>query len=614
MNLAVTMLAIAAVVLMTTAVVVWPRRHTAYWIVPFLGLSTAVSIWLIGYALELSVMGLERKLLWAQIEYIGITFTPVAWFIFAYQFLNQKPFNFKLLLLLSIVPLSTIFIIFTNNQHNLFWTQSVLDESGPAPMLVNSFGGWFWFHSAYSYLMILGGIGLLVRTIKLYPQPFRWQSVVLIFSAALPLLGNVIFLAGLSPIAQFDLTPFMFALSALFIVWGVVRLDLFDIIPIARRMVVESLPDAIILLDLYNRVLDINKVGRELLNPNGHQVIGQPLDQMPAEIARLVAKFVDTTVDEEISVEHRGNLRHFSVQIRPFFISGPHPRARILILRDITRRITAEMAIRQRNLELQQLFSEAQTARETAEEANKAKSNLLAKVSHELRTPLSVILGNAEMLLEGIQGEVNDKQTYSLNRIVENSGYLNEQVKDLLDLSRIGAGTLEIPLYEFDLPDTLEQAINRLQPQADAKGLTLQLQLSPQLPRRLWGNSIRLQQIVINLGNNAIKFTNEGQVDIVVDRLDADTWCVRVSDTGRGIPDNEINNIFQPFHQLGQSMIHGQSGIGLGLTIVQELVNALGGKISVESQLSVGSTFCVTLPLQAKPAKKGRTVHATAIE
>ncbi|MBK8901560.1 MAG: PAS domain-containing protein [Anaerolineaceae bacterium] len=614
MNLAVTMLAVAAVVLMTTAVIVWPRRHTAYWIVPFLGLSTAVAIWLVGYALELSVMGLEPKLFWARIEYIGITFTPVAWFLFAYQFLNQKPFSYKVVLLLAIVPLSTLLIIYTNNQHNLFWTQSVLDESGPAPMLVNSFGGWFWFHSAYSYLLILGGIGLFGRTIKLYPQPFRWQSAVLIFSAALPLLGNVIFLTGLSPIAQFDLTPFMFALSALLIIWGVVRLDLFDIIPIARRMVVENLPDGIILLDLQSRVLDANKVGQKLLAADGRRLVGEPLAKLSTDLAQQVATYTESTLDEEIRISSDGQERYFSVQIRPFYISGPHPRARILILRDITRRLTAEMAIRQRNLELQQLITEAQTARETAEQANKAKSNLLAKVSHELRTPLSVILGNAEMLQEGIHGEINELQNHSLNRIIENSGYLNEQVNDLLDLSRIGAGTLEIKLYEFDLHDALEQAMNRLQPQADAKGLTLQLHLSPQMPRRLWGNSIRLQQIVINLATNAIKFTKEGRVDIHVAPVGTDAWCMQVIDTGRGIPETELTNIFQPFHQLGKSMIQGQSGVGLGLTIVQELVQALGGKISVESQLNQGSTFCVTLPLLPQAAAKGNIVHATAFK
>ena len=598
MNFAITTLAIAAVILMATAVITWPRRRTAHWIVPFLGLATAVSIWLIGYALELSVVALEEKIFWAQVQYIGITFTPVAWIIFAYQFLNQKARNLKVIfLLLSILPITTIIIAFTNDQHGLLWTQNLLDESGPMPMLSNSYGSWFWIHSAYSYLLIVSGIGLFFRTIKLYPNPFRRQSIILILAAATPLLGNALYLARLSPIQQFDLTPFAFAVSTLLIVWGVVRLDLFDIIPIARRMIVESLPDGIILLDMQDRILDINEMGRRLISPNNKQIVGQALADLPSEIAQKAALYNHKLeVDDEIAAQNNGEVHHFNIRIRPFFITGPHPRARILILRDISRRIAAEAGIWQRNLELQQLITEAQTARETAEKANKAKSELLAKVSHDLRTPLGAILGHAEMLQESVYGPVTEEQSRSLHRIIENSGYLNEQVKDLLDLSRIGAGTLDIQLYEFNLEDALTQVQTRLKPVAAAKDLDLIIDVSSTLPKRLIGNSIRLQQILVNLGMNAIKFTESGQISISIDRQGTERWSIQISDTGNGIPKDQLSNIFQPFHQLESSMIRGQGGIGLGLTIVQELTYALGGTIEVESQLDVGSTFTVTLP------------------
>ncbi len=600
MNFAVATLAVAALVLMTTAVITWPRRHIAHWIFPFLSLALAVSIWLMGYALELSVMGLENKLLWAKIEYIGIAFTPVSWFLFAYQFLNQNTRNLKrLFLLLTILPLITIVIAFTNEQHGLLWTQNNLDESGPIVMMANSYGGWFWIHSAYSYLLILGGIALFFRTIKLYPGPFRRQSVVLILAAGTPMLGNALYLAGLSPIPDFDLTPFSFAVSALLITWGVARLDLFDITPIARSIVVESLPDGIVMLDMQNRILDVNAVGKQLLLLDGRDVVGQTLDSMPGDFARLLANYDSPTLelDDEIQVVIDGQAQHFSLRIRPFYISGPYPRARILLLRDISRRIAAESGIRQRNLELRQLFTEAQIARETAEQASRAKSDLVAKVSHELRTPLSAIIGYAEMLQEGPYGELTERQEHYLNRIVENGGYLNEQVEDLLDLSRINSEKLEINLYEFDLEDTLQQVINRVQPAADEKNLAFSVELSPAVPRQVTGNSIRLQQILINLCTSAIKFTDAGEVRLSVERADAEHWCIKVSDSGKGIPQNELANIFQPFHQIGPTMIRGKSGVGLGLAIVKELVTALNGKIDVVSQLDKGSTFIVTLPL-----------------
>ncbi|MEZ4593178.1 MAG: histidine kinase N-terminal 7TM domain-containing protein [Chloroflexota bacterium] len=598
MNIVIITMAVGAVVLLTTAVITWPRRYTAHWIFSFLAMALAVSVWLIGYALELSVVGLTNKVLWAKIQYIGITFTPVTWFLFAYQFLNQNPRRLKTFsALLSVLPVITIVLAFTNEQHGLLWSQNLLDESGAIPLLANSYGGWFWVHSAYSYLLILGGIAFFIRTIRIYPDPFRWQSAILIFAAATPMIGNVLYLTGNGPIPWFDLTPLAFAISALLIAWGVARLDLFDIVPIARRMVVENMPDGIALLDQQNRILDINQTGSHLLGENGRRTIGYYLSELGTPLAQKVASYTNFESDEEISIEQDGKLRHYHVQIRPLYISGPHPRARILILRDISRRIAAEQGLRQRNLELQQLFAEAQTAQETAEQANKAKSDLLAKVSHELRTPLGAILGHAEMLQEGVYGPVSPEQNRSLSRIIENSGYLNEQVKDLLDLSRIGSGKLEIEMYEFDLEDALNQVEQRIQPAAAAKNLPFTMELAPHMPRRITSNSIRIQQILVNLCTNAIKFTDAGQVQVQVERVDTDHWCMCVSDTGRGIPQQDLKNIFLPFHQLQASMVQGQGGVGLGLAIVKELVTALGGKIEVESKLHSGSTFSVILPL-----------------
>lgn len=215
------------------------------------------------------------------------------------------------------------------------------------------------------------------------------------------------------------------------------------------------------------------------------------------------------------------------------------------------------------------------------------------------------------MLQEGIfQGEVNELQSRALDRIIENSGYLNEQVDDLLrfvphwwqfSLQKLSCMSLTCTTL-------LEQAMSQLQPQADAKGLSLALHRSPNMPQRLWGNSIRLQQIVINLGSNALKFTKEGKVDIFVNPVGDDAGSSSGSPTpAAAFPKPELANIFQPFRQLGKSVIHGQSGVGLGLTIVQELVQALGGKIHVESTLGQGSTFCVTLPLQSQAESKGNT-------
>ncbi|VAW43096.1 hypothetical protein MNBD_CHLOROFLEXI01-1748 [hydrothermal vent metagenome] len=617
MTFAIILLAIAATVLIATAVIAWPRRHFTYWVVPFLSLALAVFIWIIGYALELSVGTLEGKLFWAQIEYIGIAFTPVAWFLFAYQFLNEDSHQVKRWApLLSVLPLITIAVVFTNDQHFLLWSQVALDESGSQAVLSVSYGGWFWVHSTYSYLLILSGIVLFLRGLKRHPGQYRWQSAILILAAATPLSGNALYITGLSPIPNFDLTPFSFAISALLIVWGVVRLDLFDIVPIARRVIIESLPDGIILLDMKNRILDINEMGRKLMASGEQTIVGKYLQELDAEIAQKCALYSDQMEVIDGLIEARADeTRWYNVRIRPFYTSGSNPRARILVLRDVSRRIAAESGIRQRNIELQQLITETQKAREDAEIANKAKGELLGKVSHELRTPLGAILGHAEMLQEGVYGDILEKQHEALGRIVENSGYLNEQVEDLLDLSRIGSGTMEIDLYEFKLEDTLEQVYNRLKSTAEEKSLDFIIEVAPDVPKTIMGNAIRFQQILVNLCTNAIKFTKKGQIRVDIFRMNSENYTITVEDSGIGIPQAELQTIFQPFYQLDATLVRGQGGVGLGLSIVQELVQALGGTIQVESEISKGSKFTVTFPLNLdKPEPKRLLSKITQIE
>jgi PAS domain S-box-containing protein len=607
MNFSVILLAIAAIVLIATAVIAWPRRHSTHWVLPFLGLALAISIWLIGYALELSIDTFEGKLFWAQTEYIGIAFTPITWFLFAYQFLHQDSRQAKSWVpLLSIIPIITIIVAFTNSRHYMLWSQVALDQSGQQAVLSVSYGGWFWIHSAYSYLFILGGIVLFLRALKLHQGQYRWQSGLLILAAAAPLSGNALYLAGLSPIPNFDLTPFAFAISALLITWGVIRLDLFDIVPIARRAIVESLPDGIILLDMENRILDINEMGRKLMGSDEQTIVGKYLQELDSEIAQKCVLHSNQmeVIDEPIEIKS-GGVRWYNVRLRPFYTSGSNPRARILILRDVSLRIAAESGIRQRNKELQQLITETQKAREEAEIANKAKSELLAKVSHELRTPLGAILGHAEMLQEGVYGNIlEDQQHQALGRIIENSGYLNEQVEDLLDLSRIGSGTMEIELYEFSLEDALDQVHDRLKSVADNKNIGFIIQTSPDMPETIMGNAIRFQQILLNLCSNAIKFTNKGQVCVDIFPTNQGNYSIVVEDSGKGIPQAELQSIFQPFYQLDATLVRGQGGVGLGLSIVQEIVQALGGTIQVESELNKGSKFTITFPLNLKIREK----------
>ena len=271
-------------------------------------------------------------------------------------------------------------------------------------------------------------------------------------------------------------------------------------------------------------------------------------------------------------------------------------RVLISVVRDITQRKRYE--------------EELLRAREAAEAASQAKSRFLASVSHEIRTPMTVFLGALEQLQ---QLDRNPQRRQLLDLAEQSAQRLHALINDVLDFSRIEAERLELEAEPFDLPDCLEKVMRMMQPLADDKGLVLALDVAPALPRYVVGDQYRLEQVLINLVSNAIKFTAQGGVRVAV-QADGERLAFAVSDTGIGIPEDKQELIFQVFSQVDSSSTRRFGGTGLGLAISRRLVELMGGAIGVRSRAGVGSEFFFSLPLQVagqpQPAPTiGTTVH-----
>jgi len=267
---------------------------------------------------------------------------------------------------------------------------------------------------------------------------------------------------------------------------------------------------------------------------------------------------------------------------------------------------TAELAVGNENLraevaERQKKTEELRAARDAAESANRAKSEFLANMSHEMRTPLNSIIGGTEYL----QGaSLTPDQQHCLEMIRHAGDSLLVQVNDLIDLARIEAGQLELVAKEFNLADTLEAAVHMLRLNAQQKQLDLSLAIAPDIPHFVVGDQARLQQVMVNLVANAIKFTdNGGKVTVSAQRGQSDLHSMEVyflvRDTGIGIESNKIDMIFETFAQADSSITRRYGGSGLGLAISRRLVEAMGGNFKVESVPGVGSsfTFSILFPL-----------------
>jgi signal transduction histidine kinase len=249
--------------------------------------------------------------------------------------------------------------------------------------------------------------------------------------------------------------------------------------------------------------------------------------------------------------------------------------------------------------ERNELRRELERTQRVAEEASVAKSLFLANISHEVRTPLTSLLAATELLRES---EMDPQQNRFAEMIVQSGKRLLRLVSDILDFSRIEAGKVELQEDAVSLRAVVQEAVEWCVPLAGRKGLAFTWSVDPELPESLSGDAMRISQVLTNLLENAMKFTETGEIVLAVEfagvHPDHVNACFTVKDSGVGIPDNQLDSLFEAFTQGDASTTRTHGGAGLGLAICHELVTLMGGEFAARSSFGVGSTFSFTLPLR----------------
>lgn len=360
-----------------------------------------------------------------------------------------------------------------------------------------------------------------------------------------------------------------------------------------RRALMDTANDGIVIIDQTHCVIDANQAFARMLGYELAEVIGMHTWDweavMSEESTRKAFKDLSIVHATFETLHRRKDGSTYDAEVSVGGTKVGNDTFVIAICRDIS-----ERKVMEGNLVL---------AKEQAEAANQAKSVFLANMSHEIRTPLNGIMGMLQLMQTT---KLDSEQADFANIAMQSSGRLNRLLSDILDLSKVEAGKIEVLNEPFDLQDVMLGLDQLFRPSAEQKGVQLVFNLDSDIPHCLLGDSARLQQLLSNVVGNSIKFVEKGQIQVDVcalPRCQAGRVCVLfcVEDTGIGIPDDMIDVLFDPFTQVEGSLQRNFQGAGLGLSIVKRLVLLMGGTISLVSQVGVGTATYISIPFETDP-------------
>jgi PAS domain S-box-containing protein len=362
------------------------------------------------------------------------------------------------------------------------------------------------------------------------------------------------------------------------------------------RRLFELAPDGIVIADSESRYLDANASICKMLGYTYEELVGlQASDTVvPAEVPHIATALASLRQKSDDRREWQFRRKDQSTFDAEVTVTALPDGTLMAMIRDVTDRKVAESE---------------RDRRHRAESADRIKSAFMATMSHELRTPLNSIIGFTGIMLQGLAGTLNSEQDKQLGMVQTSARHLLALVNDVLDISRIEAGQLEVSYAPFGLLGSIDKVIEIVRPLAAAKRLDLNVDVTPGVGE-IVSDVRRFEQILLNLLSNAIKFTDRGRIDLVAapvtqftrggEEVTQAAVQVRVRDSGIGIKAENLVSLFQPFSQIDSGLSRNHEGTGLGLAISRRLTGLLGGAIGAESVWGQGSVFTVTIPLSGR--------------
>lgn len=529
----------------------------------------------VGYLLELTSPTMEAAVAAVTVENVGSAFVPLCycWFTYTYCYARPPKKLLRILGAFNFLVLPTVFF----NWNGLFYRGfQWLSTADGFHYVSISYGPLYTFFMVTRIVIpYILSIHTLIRAVRLpSDQQVSRQYWTILGISSLPVVMLVVYVFKLMKV--FDFTPVTLAIAMSMVVIVVWSRRNYDFRHLAAEKVLESLGDGVIALDDHDRLISYNRAAAHIFTSLPAHKLGENI--------RVVEDFREEMLNEDIPWSFSINGQHYECHSKQITDENGRKQGCVILILDMT--------------DIKAYINEIKRVRQQAEKANIAKSEFLANMSHEIRTPMNAIIGLNDIIME----ECPDPQVYTHAKDVQSAAKnLLAIINDILDLSKVEAGKMELVRTDYHLKTLVDEVVGMMDMAASKRGLIMKYECDEMLPCRYNGDEGRIKQILINILNNAVKFTKEGYVRAYVTGRpgrdeDEEIISFRIEDTGCGIREEDLGKIFEDFRQVDSKRNRSVEGTGLGLAIVKHLVELMGGHINVESVYGEGTVVTVTIP------------------
>ncbi len=528
----------------------------------------------VGYLLELTAPGVEAAMTAVTVENVGSAFVPMfyCWFIYIYCGIVPPIKVLRALGAVNFLILPTVFF----NWNGLFYQDVQWMEANGFHHISITYGPLYVFFT-FSRIIIpyVLCIYTLVSAIReRSDQKVSRQYGIILGISTFPVIMLAAYVFKLANV--FDFTPVTLAISMAMVVIVVWSRRNYDFRHLAAAKVLESLGDGVITLYDHDRLVSYNRAAANIFTRLPDHKLGENI--------RVVEDFQEEMLNEEIPQSFSINGQHYECHSRHIIDENGKIQGSVILILDMT--------------DIKAYINEIKRVRRQAEKASIAKSEFLANMSHEIRTPMNAIIGLNDIIME----ECGDTEIYAHAKDVQSAAKnLLAIINDILDLSKVEAGKMELVYGDYYIKNMANEIIAIMDMAASQRGLILKYECDETIPCCYNGDEGRIRQILINILNNAIKFTKKGYVRAYITgkpgkNADEEELIFYVEDTGCGIREEDLDKIFEDFRQVDSKRNRSAEGTGLGLAIVKQLVELMGGTIQVESTYGKGTMVTIRIP------------------